>query len=45
MDLEQRIAENIKRLRLAAGMSQGGLAERMHIQPEYVSKIDRRKRG
>lgn len=45
MDLEQRIAENIKRLRLAAGLSQRGLAERVHIQPEYVSKIERRKRG
>jgi transcriptional regulator with XRE-family HTH domain len=41
MDVQQRIAANVKRLRKAQGLSQEELAHRAGIDRTYVSQIER----
>jgi transcriptional regulator with XRE-family HTH domain len=41
MDLKRAMAANVRRLRLARGMSQEDLAERSGLSARYVSSIER----
>jgi transcriptional regulator with XRE-family HTH domain len=41
MDARRRLAENIKRLRTAAGISQEELADRCGLHRTYVSGVER----
>ena len=39
-DVRQMVGRNVKRLRLAAGLSQAELAERMGVDRAYVSGLE-----
>jgi transcriptional regulator with XRE-family HTH domain len=41
MDVQQRIAANVKRLRKAQGLSQEELADRAGVDRTYISQIER----
>ena len=39
-DVRLMVGKNVKRLRLAAGLSQAGLAERMGVDRAYISGLE-----
>lgn len=39
-DVRRMVGRNVKRLRIAAGLSQAGLAERMGVDRAYVSGLE-----
>lgn len=45
MDVRQLVGENVRRHRLAAGMSQEALAERMGVDRAYVSGLETGRRN
>jgi len=44
-DVRRMVGRNVKRLRIAAGLSQAGLAERMGVDRAYVSGLELGKRN
>lgn len=42
--LQQTVAERIRALRVAAGLTQEQLAERVGIGPQYMSRLERARR-
>lgn len=40
MNLKQNIGQQIKALRLAAGLNQSGLANRMGVSKQYISGVE-----
>ena len=45
MDMRALVGENIRRARLAAGMTQEELAERSGFSQQYISGLERGKRN
>ena len=41
MDMRRLVGANVRRLRLAAGMTQEGLAERSGFGQQYISDLER----
>ena len=39
-DVRQMVGRNIRRLRIAAGLSQAALAERMNVDRAYISGLE-----
>lgn len=39
-DVRQMVGQNVRRLRIAAGLSQAALAERMNVDRAYVSGLE-----
>jgi transcriptional regulator with XRE-family HTH domain len=44
-DVRQMVGLNVKRLRIAAGLSQAALAERMEVDRAYVSGLELGRRN
>lgn len=44
-DVRRMVGENVKRLRIAAGISQAKLAERMGVDRAYVSGLEQGQRN
>lgn len=42
---EERLGERIARQRRVVGLTQAGLAERVEVQPETISRVERGKRS
>ncbi len=45
MDMRALVGENIRRVRLAAGMTQEELAERSGFSQQYISSLERGRRN
>lgn len=45
MDMRQLVAKNVKRRRIAAGLTQHEVAERMGVDRAYVSGLEMGKRN
>lgn len=45
MDMRRAVGENVRRLRLAAGLSQEELAERSGFSQQYLSDLERGRRN
>lgn len=45
MDMRHLVGENVRRLRLAAGMTQEQLAERSGFSQQYISDLERGRRN
>ncbi len=45
MDMRQIVGENVRRARLAAGLTQEELSERSGFSQQYVSGLERGKRN
>lgn len=45
MDMRRVVGENVRRLRLAAGLSQEELAERSGFSQQYLSDLERGRRN
>lgn len=45
MDMRRVVGENVKRLRLAAGLTQEQFAERSGFSQQYVSDLERGRRN
>lgn len=43
MDVRERVASNLKRLRKAVGLSQEELAGRANVNRNYIGKLERRE--
>ena len=44
-DVRRTVGENVRRLRIVAGLSQAELAERMGVDRSYVSGLERGQRN
>ena len=44
-DVRRLVGANVRRLRLAAGLSQAGLSERMGVDRAYVSGLEKGERN
>jgi transcriptional regulator with XRE-family HTH domain len=45
MDVRRQLGENVKRFRVAAGLSQDELAQRMGVDQGYVSSLEAGRRN
>jgi len=45
MDMRRLVGENVKRLRLAAGLTQEQFAERSGFSQQYISDLERGRRN
>ncbi len=41
MDIAKKFGQKVKVIRLSNGMSQGNLAQRLKVDPSYISQIER----
>ncbi len=41
MDMAKKFGQRVKTIRLSKGLSQGKLAQRLNVDPSYISQIER----